>query len=47
MMHVQMVMDGLQKPDKPEWYHTFSQMFEDDKCQIEKKLGVAGWIYKF
>lgn len=47
MMHVQMVMDGLPKPDKPEGYHTFAQMFEDEKCPVENKLKLAGWIYKF
>lgn len=47
MMHVQMMMDGLPKPDKPEGYQTFAQMFEDDKCPAEAKLKLAGWIYKF
>lgn len=47
MMHVQMKMDNLPKPDKPTGYSTFAQMFEDNKCPIDRKLRIIGWVYKF
>lgn len=47
MMHVQMMMDNLPKPDKPPGHSTFAQVFEDKEVPIENKLRIAGWIYKF
>ena len=47
MMHVQMMMDNLPKPDKPAGYQTFAQLFEDKNCPTESKLKILGWVYKF
>ncbi len=47
MMHVQMMMDNLPKPDKPPGHATIAQAFEDPEVSSEWKLMIAGWIYKF
>ena len=47
MMHEQLMMDNLPKPDKPAGHTSFAQLFEDDKVPIADKLKVIGWVYKF
>ena len=47
MMHVQMMMDNLPKPDKPHSHATFAQAFEDPEVPMEWKLKIIGYVYKF